>query len=171
MASEVRKLSEPARRMAALPALRQSAPASAVTLGRLSKITPMTPSGVATRSIFRPFGRSNAPARARPDRAARQRSRRPRRWLRRRSIRTKAIDERRRSPLVPRIAPGLGVGWQDRLLRADRRRHGGERRVLLLGARQSESVGGQPGPAPQIHHLGPNLIGNARYRGFGVESP
>ena len=59
MASEVRKLSEPARRMAALPALRQSAPASAVTLGRLSKITPMTPSGVATRSIFRPFGRSN----------------------------------------------------------------------------------------------------------------
>ena len=42
--------------MAALPALRQSAPASAVTLGRLSKITPMTPSGVATRSICRPFG-------------------------------------------------------------------------------------------------------------------
>ena len=55
---DVRKLSEPARRIAALPALRQSAPASAVTLGRLSKITPMTPSGVATRSMTRPFGRS-----------------------------------------------------------------------------------------------------------------
>ena len=35
-ALEVRRLSEPPRRMAALPAFRQSAPASAVTLGRLS---------------------------------------------------------------------------------------------------------------------------------------
>ena len=34
---------EPPRRITALPDLRQSAPASAVTLGRLSKITPMTP--------------------------------------------------------------------------------------------------------------------------------
>ena len=59
MARAVRKLSDPARRMAALPALRQSAAASAVTFGRLSKITPTTPSGVATRSITRPFGRSN----------------------------------------------------------------------------------------------------------------
>ncbi len=32
--------------------------AIAVTLGRLSKITPTTPSGVATRSIRRPFGRA-----------------------------------------------------------------------------------------------------------------
>ena len=46
----------------ALPALRHSAPASAVTLGRLSKMTPMTPSGVATRSNARPFGRSMRPA-------------------------------------------------------------------------------------------------------------
>jgi glutamate-5-semialdehyde dehydrogenase len=36
IAREERKLSEPPRRMQALPALRQSAPASAVTLGRLS---------------------------------------------------------------------------------------------------------------------------------------
>ena len=50
------ELSEPPRRIAALPALRQSAPASAVTLGRLSKITPITPSGVATRSKSSPFG-------------------------------------------------------------------------------------------------------------------
>ena len=48
IASEVRKLSDPARRIAALPALRQSAPASAVTFGRLSKMIPTTPSGVAT---------------------------------------------------------------------------------------------------------------------------
>ena len=34
MTSEVRKLSEPPRRIAALPAFRQSAPASAVTFGR-----------------------------------------------------------------------------------------------------------------------------------------
>ena len=50
IAREVRRLSEPPRRIAALPALTHSAPASAVTLGRLSKMTPMTPSGVATRS-------------------------------------------------------------------------------------------------------------------------
>ena len=49
--------SEPPRRITALPAFRQSAPASAVTLGRLSKITPMTPSGARTRSMFMPFGR------------------------------------------------------------------------------------------------------------------
>ena len=36
MAPEEVKLSEPPRRMAALPDLRQSPPASAVTLGRLS---------------------------------------------------------------------------------------------------------------------------------------
>ena len=60
MASAVRKLSEPARRIAALPALRQRAPASAVTFGRLSKMTPTTPSGTATRSISSPFGRSKA---------------------------------------------------------------------------------------------------------------
>ena len=54
-------LSEPPRRITALPDFRQSAPASAVTLGRLSKITPMTPSGVRTRAMTqavgpRPFG-------------------------------------------------------------------------------------------------------------------
>src|SRR5918993_2607063 len=65
MACEVRKLSEPARRIAALPALRHRAPASAVTLGRLSKMTPITPRGVATRSISRPLGRSKR-ARTRP---------------------------------------------------------------------------------------------------------
>src|SRR5690554_4709310 len=37
-----------------------SAPASAVTLGRDSKITPITPSGVRTRSICSPLGRSHS---------------------------------------------------------------------------------------------------------------
>ncbi len=43
--------------MTALPALRHSAAASAVTFGRLSKMTPMTPSGTRTRSNRRPLGR------------------------------------------------------------------------------------------------------------------
>src|SRR5690606_6341475 len=60
MAAEEFNESDPPRNMTALPAARQSAPASAVTFGRLSKITPMTPSGVRTRSIFRPLGRSHA---------------------------------------------------------------------------------------------------------------
>ena len=66
--AQERKLSEPPRRITALPALRHSAPASAVTFGRLSKITPMTPSGVRTRSMFRPLGRSQLGDRRRPDR-------------------------------------------------------------------------------------------------------
>ncbi|EGE58311.1 hypothetical protein RHECNPAF_33400116 [Rhizobium etli CNPAF512] len=60
IACDERRESEPQRRITALPALRQRAPASAVTFGRLSKMTPITPSGVRTRSIFRPFGRSQA---------------------------------------------------------------------------------------------------------------
>ena len=87
-------------------------------------------------------------------------------------IKGKSIDKRRREAIVTRLRHVLGIRLQDLgCARADRRRHGGERRVLLVGARQSESVGGPSSPAPQIHHLGPNLVGNARYRGFGVESP
>ena len=55
-----RRLSEPPRRIAALPAFRQSAPASAVTFGRLSKITPITPIGVRTRRMCSPDGRSHS---------------------------------------------------------------------------------------------------------------
>ena len=51
-------LSEPPLRIEALPDLRHKAPASAVTLGLLSKITPMTPRGVETRDIFKPLGLS-----------------------------------------------------------------------------------------------------------------
>src|SRR6478735_12377818 len=51
------KLSEPPRRITALPDFRHSTPASAATLGRLSKITAMTPSGTRTRSIVMPLGR------------------------------------------------------------------------------------------------------------------
>ncbi len=57
MARQERKLSEPPRRITALPDFRHSTPASAATLGRLSKITPITPSGTRTRSMVMPFGR------------------------------------------------------------------------------------------------------------------
>ena len=60
MAREEWKLSEPPRKITALPALRQSAPASAVTFGRLSKMTPITPSGVRTRLMCNPLGRSHS---------------------------------------------------------------------------------------------------------------
>ena len=43
--------------MAALPDFMHSAPASAATFGRLSKIIPMTPMGTRTREIFMPLGR------------------------------------------------------------------------------------------------------------------
>ena len=72
---EVRKLSEPPRRIAALPLFRHSAPASAVTLGRLSKIT--RDDAERRRARARSAGRwaaSIAPGRGRPDRAGRRRS-------------------------------------------------------------------------------------------------
>ena len=49
--------SAPLRRISALPERRQIAAASAATLGRLSKIMPMTPIGVRTRAKSRPLGR------------------------------------------------------------------------------------------------------------------
>ena len=57
MARDEFTLSEPPRRITALPAFRVSAPASAVTLGRLSKMTPITPRGVDTRRMVMPLGR------------------------------------------------------------------------------------------------------------------
>ena len=51
-----RSPSLPLRRITALPDFRHSAPASAATLGLLSKIKPMTPRGVATLVIFKPLG-------------------------------------------------------------------------------------------------------------------
>jgi hypothetical protein len=49
MAAELLCVSEPPRRITALPDFRHRAPASAVTFGRLSKMTPTTPMGVRTR--------------------------------------------------------------------------------------------------------------------------
>ena len=47
----------PPRRMVALPVLKQRAAASAVTLGRLSKMMPMVPMGTRTCSMRMPLGR------------------------------------------------------------------------------------------------------------------
>ena len=46
--------------MTALPDFKQSAPASAVTLGRLSYMMPITPNGTRTRWMASPFGRSQS---------------------------------------------------------------------------------------------------------------
>ncbi len=48
----------PLLKITAFPDLRHKPPASLATLGRLSKINPMTPRGVETLEIFKPFGRS-----------------------------------------------------------------------------------------------------------------
>ena len=123
----MRKLSEPPRRIAALPAFRHSAPASAVTLGRLSKMTPMTPSGVATRSIVRPFGRSNVASTRPTGRAARRRPRPPPRSPRgaprraaRRSMKAGVCpppSRRRHRPHwrrgLPPAAPGSRPPWRE----------------------------------------------------------
>ncbi len=55
----------PPRRMTALPLFRQRAAASAVTLGRDSKIMQTTPSGTRTLSNFSPLG-STQPSMTRP---------------------------------------------------------------------------------------------------------
>jgi hypothetical protein len=47
----------PPRRMVALPVLKQSEAASVVTLGRDSKMMPMTPMGTRTLRMCRPLGR------------------------------------------------------------------------------------------------------------------
>ena len=54
-ARQLFKLSEPALRILALPALKHNAPASIITFGRLSKITPTTPRGVLTLLMTNPF--------------------------------------------------------------------------------------------------------------------
>ena len=53
----VSKLSLPPRRIAALPLFRHRTAQSTVTLGRASKMTPMTPIGTLTLRSLRPFGR------------------------------------------------------------------------------------------------------------------
>src|SRR5882762_4292655 len=57
IARQERKLYEPTRKTTALPDFRHTTPASAATLGRLSKMTATTPSGTRTRSMTMPFGR------------------------------------------------------------------------------------------------------------------
>ena len=51
-----KKLSVPPLRITAFPDFKHNAPASAVTFGRLSYITPITPNGVEIREMLRPLG-------------------------------------------------------------------------------------------------------------------
>ena len=57
MAWQLATASLPPFRMHALPAFRQSAKQSKQTLGRASKMMPMTPKGTLTRRRRSPFGR------------------------------------------------------------------------------------------------------------------
>ena len=52
----------PPRRMTTFPAFRQRVAASTVTLGRDSKIMPMTPSGTRVLRICKPLGRTEPPS-------------------------------------------------------------------------------------------------------------
>ena len=109
----LRSASEPPRRIRALPERRQSAAASAVTLGRLSKIMPMTPIGVRTRAMSRPFGRvQRAASRRRPDRADRRSAPSRGHRLEPLGVEPQPVDQRRsprRRPraLAARISPRL----------------------------------------------------------------
>ena len=59
MAVADRSPSFPLRKITALPDFRHNPPASAATLGLLSKIKPITPKGVVTLEIFKPLGLSH----------------------------------------------------------------------------------------------------------------
>ena len=160
MMPQLRKLSEPPRRIAALPALRQSAPASAVTLGRLSKITPITPSGVATRSKSSPFGvvqwastrpTGSAQARHRLDTVGHRRNAR--------LVEHEAVEEGRRLAGGARLRDVLRIGGEDaRRGAAEFGRHGAQGAVLLRGGGKRQSAGGRTGRAPQLAHRPGDLV-------------
>ena len=160
MTPQLRKLSEPPRRIAALPALRQSAPASAVTLGRLSKITPMTPSGVATRSKSSPFGvvqwASTRPTgSARPATASTPSAM----AVDARLVEDEAVEEGRRLAGGARLRDVLRVGGEDaRRGAAERGRHGAQGAVLLRGGGERQSAGGGTGRAAQLAHRPGDLV-------------
>ena len=108
------RLSEPPRRIAALPAFRQSAPASAVTFGRLSKITPMTPIGVRTRRMCRPDGLSHSAITVPPGRAAPPSRAGPRPWPRTRSSVSFSRSSIAADRPAARVGHVLGIGGEDR---------------------------------------------------------
>ncbi len=140
MARQERKLSEPPRRITALPDFKHSTPASAATLGRLSKMTAMTPSGTRTRSMVMPFGRCQLSVTV-PIGSAMPRTigntirhRVDARWCQR-----QAVDEGRRRAAGAHLGDILGIGGENgRRVGADRALHRLQRPVLLLrrGKRQ-----------------------------------
>ena len=128
-------------------------------------MTPMTPSGVATRSIRRPFGRSKV-ASMRPTGSGRAAT----------SSRPRAIASMRASssvsrsmkaalrPLAPAFGEIAGVGGEDVAdALAQGARRGGQRAVLLLGRGVGEHARGRPRLEADAAHGGANV-------GFGLQN-
>ena len=134
---------------------RHSAPASAVTLGRLSKITPMTPSGVATRSKRRPLGRVHS-ASTRPTGSGRAATSATASAMASRRFSSRARRSMKEA-LWPRALPSarsLRIGGEDAALRA--RSACGHRRCraalrCAAGARRDPARGGAGAPAELMH--------------------
>ena len=154
IARHERKLSEPPRRITALPDFRQSTPASAVTLGRLSKITPTTPSGTRTRSMVRPFGRCQLSVTMPTGSAMPRTTATPSAMPSTRagvSVRRSMKEEVALPDAAPRRRPRH---WRRGSLRiaADRPLHGHQRPVLLLRRRQRQHARGGAGTGGEIGH-------------------
>ena len=122
---------------------------------------PMTPSGTRTRSMVMPFGRVqdsvtrptgsfSARTTSMPAAMASTRASSSARRSRKAPDRPDARASLMSSALAARIA---------RLLRPDRRGHGSERAVLLLGGRERQRPGGRARLAPDCAHDGGNIAG------------
>ena len=156
IARQERKLSEPPRRITALPDFRHSTPASAATFGRLSKITAITPSGTRTRSMVMPFGRCQLSVTAPTGSAmlAHGRDAVGHRLDARRCQR-QAVDEGRGRAAGANLRDILGIGREDRRAwAADGALDGVERAVLLLRRGKRQHPRGGARAAAEFGHQG-----------------
>src|SRR5258708_1142584 len=146
IARQERKLSEPPRRITALPDFRHSTPASAATLGRLSKITATTPSGTRTRSITMPFGRCQLSVTTPTGSAISPTVAMPP------ALPPTPPARRARTANVGDI---LGVGREDgRRVGADGALHGLERAIFLLGRGERQHPRRGAGAGSELVHQG-----------------
>ena len=174
MARQERKLSEPPRRITALPDLRHSTPASAATLGRLSKITAITPSGTRTRSITIPFGRCQLSVTTPTGSGMSRTVAMPSAMA---SMRAGvSVSRSMKAPVAPRGASFrdvLGIGREDRAsIGADGAFHRFQRPVLLLGWSKRQHPRGRARPRGKLVHqcrqIGTSVDGFQR-RGHGAQ--
>ncbi len=139
-----------------MPDFRQSTPASAATLGRLSKITATTPSGTRTRSMVMPFGRCQLSVTTPTGSAIARTVAMPSAMAS-----TRACVSVRRSMKAPVIAGAaglghvLGIGRENRgRIGADGALHRLQRAVLLLRRRQRQHPRRGLGAGSEVVHQG-----------------